>query len=1443
MEVNMKKIVTFLIFFILVLISNKIYATESGTLKNTTRAYFCSEITKNYGNGDCILLENYDSNGNKIYGLIDAGRKINTNDENGNSTTVVKDFLEKHGVKKLEFLAITHSHGDHNGDALTVLDNFEVDTIYMKEFDEKWSPSGTQATYEHIIEKAIEKNIKVVGVSYLSLISNSISPSRSNEFVNSVKRAKRRLFESFYYNNNYENNIIFKFGSATIQIFNWEMFDDYGNQFITGVTNDSRREIDADENNNSITFLLKQGNKKAFFAGDMNNLDGEDSSGRVGDEDRIKHDIGEVDFLKLGHHGYRYSNTEDYINVLNPKYAVITNDIGGAYKDISKWLKEKNVNYLYTTSDEYGVSATIEENNVYLGFETTGSFKIIDDSMYYVPKGIQYKFADYKDILYKVEYKDKSVQAGSWNELKEVINNNKNEIVNVDDIKKICTLYRLVIELKNNGNWSATNSITIEKQQNVVLTATNDIRILRGEELINLPLFMVNGSVSLGTANMRGKIYVDGNKDNVESTSTLIKLELGTLNIYNNVTLCNNMNKTTQRTINSSTQDYTSFGSAIYSKSSKINMYGGSISNNLQDVDLTNILPKEINNNYRYSTLGTGIYMTNNSVLNMYNGKISNNEARNNSVVKTNSEYTNDEKEKGIYQTCTGVGICATVNSEVNLLGGEISGNSAKNYAKTIVTTSQNNSIDTNIYSITDGIYGVGIEVEASTLRVYNNFKIFNNIAELNSNITLEENTIINNVVNCAVRGLQGYINNSNLFIDGAVISGGSFTDNIQINNNGKIINRETTHDIEDAGKVQRSSDRNNSISVNNVGGGLDLISGTTFDIKKLTVENCNSDNGAGVYIQSSKGVISDSKIINNKANDAGGGIWINSNDVKINNTVLSGNESTYGGAIYVSGASSNTELNNVKIQNNKTTVGSGGGIYAYGTLRIFGKDTIISNNVAKTYGGGIMVKTKTILNAGEISNNIATLSAGGGIRVDGRLTVNGGVIKNNTANTTGGGIDYTDGSLFFNSGIVENNKSNNAANEIYPINNRSVDSIEPELEIGEIENSWTNSDVKVNISAYDDETNIKSVKIDNKEVLSSNGAYTYIASENGTHEVIAVDNAGNQARREFTVICIDKTPPVITGITEGAIYNSDVIINADDLLSGLKEIILKRNGTAIPYALGDKITSSGEYKFTAIDNLSNRIDIIFVIDRSLKNDDIVVTGMADGWKNYDQIINIAVKNDIQSMKINNNEVELIERKYDLVVKENGTYRIETIGLNDERIVKSVGISNIDKDKPCIYGVIDGNLYNEKIDINEVNLYVRDELSGVLSIKITKDGVEKQYDDTHIILSENGQYNISVLDKAGNENTMHFTIAIGNNGNDKDDGDNDDVGDIIEGEENNQWNNEGIREWHEIQENDKTIANTVIPHTGIIKMIICIILISLVPLYLLVKLISYRDVK
>ena len=351
-------------------------------MREKTNVYFLAEITRGYGTGDCILLENIDSDGNITHALIDTGRKINGG--------LVCPFLQKHNVKKLSFLCITHSHEDHNGDTISVLNQYKVDLLIMKEFDNFYSKNGSQASYENIIAKAIEKDIKILGVSFESLGSEEYSPSQSDNFKNNIiKNAKKENFE--YFN---EKNIIMKFGSADIKIMNWEIFDSEGNLFVTGRNNTSGkkvyRDIYEEENQNSLGILLFQGEKKAFFPGDMNNIPKNVGGQKIGDEDRLKNEIGKIDFLKLGHHGYSRSNTIDYMNTLLPSYAIITNDIGGDNYQLADYLEKSNIIYLYSTQDEYEVCAIIYNNEITLGFGTEG-VKKVKDEIFYIPKSKIYE--------------------------------------------------------------------------------------------------------------------------------------------------------------------------------------------------------------------------------------------------------------------------------------------------------------------------------------------------------------------------------------------------------------------------------------------------------------------------------------------------------------------------------------------------------------------------------------------------------------------------------------------------------------------------------------------------------------------------------------------------------------------------------------------------------------------------------------------------------------------------------------------------------------------------------------------------------------------------------------------------------------------------------------------------------------------------------------------
>ena len=339
------------------------------------------------------------------------------------------------------------------------------------------------------------------------------------------------------------------------------------------------------------------------------------------------------------------------------------------------------------------MALTITENDMYLGFETTNSFKNVNGKIYYIPKGDKYKYVDYTKEAYKVIYNEKNVDVNSWENLKKLIEENKEEIVKIDEENKNCVLNKLIININSEGIIEANSTINIEKQQNIVLTSKENIKSLRSESLFN-----VEGNLSIGTNEMTGEITIDGNKENVTASSTLISVKNGTFNIFDNVILTNNMNYTNSRTLDGTTRYYTSFGSAIYCKTGVINMYGGKIKNNSQNVNLTFTLPKEIKNYYYFSTQGSGIYLTSYSKLNMYGGSISDNYAENNAIVMTNSNYSISTNQRGINQSCDGVGIYANENTEVNLIGGEIINNKAINSSQTLLKKATDNTQNTNIH-------------------------------------------------------------------------------------------------------------------------------------------------------------------------------------------------------------------------------------------------------------------------------------------------------------------------------------------------------------------------------------------------------------------------------------------------------------------------------------------------------------------------------------------------------------------------------------------------------------------------------------------------------------------------------------------------------------------------------------------------------------------------
>ena len=960
-----------------------------------TNIYFSAEVSKTIGAGDAILLENIDNNGNIVHALIDTGTKV--------YEEVITNFLKKHNVKKLDFLCITHQHSDHIGNALSVIQNYEIDTLIMKEFDQKWGVNGNQKRYEDVIILAMQKKVKkILGISYLSLISDEYSPSRSPNFKKYIKGAKEENFESFN-----ENNVKFKFGTSIIEVMNWEIFDSEGNLFIIGKNADKLgkklyRQIISDDNEQSLGILFTQGKRKAFFSGDMNNNKKNVGGVLIGDEDRLKNKIGKIDLLKLGHHGLRGSNTLGYLKILNPQYVIITNERGLIDYEMNEYLIQNKISYLYSTYDEYEVSATISDEEIVFGFGTPG-VKRLKDKIIYIPKEKIYQ--NYLKCGMNVKYNIMEEKAKNWNDLKYIIENHeiKEEIDNNNNYY-IMNILKIYLELTEGNEFYIANScIKLRPYDKIILISkTNEIIIKRDKSLNNYPLFDVeNSSLILGEENMSGKIIIDGNKEKVISNSHLINLFNSDFSIYENVCLCNNLNRSTTKSIDSKIlKNNIYYGSGIFGFFSIINMYGGEISNNIHEIFIDEensdgILPEIINGYQFFLSRGAGIFI-HSSIVNIYNGKICNNKAINNSKVYTNKNSSN----YNIYSphiNCEGIGIFADFMSELNLYKGEISNNTGINNANINLITPNDNKT-TKIQAISNYIFGSAIYMRYSKFKMFKDFIIEKKTGEINSILNVEKNCSINLGDFCSARGIQLYFNMSNVVIQGGLIQ------------NGKIISKitENVFDINDLGT-------NKKINSECLGGAIFFNECNNIEISNLEIFDCFADQGGAIYIKNGSGKISYCNFQRNEANNHGGSIFIN--DIK----------------------NSEFQLLNCKIVKNLTKSGSGGGIFVSSNLIIDGEMTIISDNNAQGAGGGIFVAGKLILKNGKISHNKALNGSGGGISVSGSLQIINGDISHNWSNLNGGGINYNNAKEFICDKdkiniIVHDNSSNGTLKDISPL-------------------------------------------------------------------------------------------------------------------------------------------------------------------------------------------------------------------------------------------------------------------------------------------------------------------------------------------------------------------------------------------------------------------------
>lgn len=260
----------------------------------------------NTGSSDCIILE---SNGH--FAMVDAGEDTEYPANKPHLKypgyeKIVCDYLLKNcassdGTVTLDFVLGTHAHSDHIGGFDTVINHpkIKVKKAYLKPY---------KAKDIFIYERLSWDNTEVYEQMKKALEENNV------EIVEEFDELKTTLgdFKITFLNGKYKKHI-FKYG----------------------------------ENVNSVVTLLECNGYRCVLAGDLNN--------KVFDEYRLAKQIGKVDILKVGHHGYPFSSSLKWLKTLAPEYSVVCNFEKKIYPHVKHKLVDVIKTKLFCTADLNGV--------------------------------------------------------------------------------------------------------------------------------------------------------------------------------------------------------------------------------------------------------------------------------------------------------------------------------------------------------------------------------------------------------------------------------------------------------------------------------------------------------------------------------------------------------------------------------------------------------------------------------------------------------------------------------------------------------------------------------------------------------------------------------------------------------------------------------------------------------------------------------------------------------------------------------------------------------------------------------------------------------------------------------------------------------------------------------------------------------------------------------
>lgn len=384
-EIKIKFIIVCLLMMIFAL--SFFFANEIESVFNLNETYSKNQVSADRLNSADYEVTYLDvGQGNSAFVKLPDQKTLLIDGGNTVHGTEIVEFLKSKNISKIDYMIATHADADHIGGLLAVLENFEVKNIFRP-----FQIAGTGTSAETFIVSENE-DLKSVYLEYQLQTGNRSKISRvtSEIYLNFIES----IYSEFYFENGKKLSssvTVFydglKFGGTNyeIEFFAPLVRDDAVNLELKTENTKGYATVGygaSDSNSNSAIFMLSCYGETFLFTGD--------APFSSGDKNANKLDFEELDFLEsltkierekiskvsvfiAGHHGSKYSSSQELLNLINPKFVVVSVSKDNTYEHPSSEFLErvKSTNRL----EEDYLLLTLEKGNI--------SFSSIDGTLKY----------------------------------------------------------------------------------------------------------------------------------------------------------------------------------------------------------------------------------------------------------------------------------------------------------------------------------------------------------------------------------------------------------------------------------------------------------------------------------------------------------------------------------------------------------------------------------------------------------------------------------------------------------------------------------------------------------------------------------------------------------------------------------------------------------------------------------------------------------------------------------------------------------------------------------------------------------------------------------------------------------------------------------------------------------------------------------------------------